>query len=209
MNATQLYRVLCTTPYPGTTITLDGIGCNVRVRATNLHLVYDIDGWKDADGRLIDHNLPHPGEATAQQVHAELRRVIDLMEQDRSIELTEAQAAALTPLVRANRAALGLPTPKQQDMAVSSKPEEHTYVALVALNGTGVWSVGEGVADARMRAADHWRRAVNAPKLSEMEWLATLRAVNLSGDLCAVKALVSALGDVDPFVPVELRGDEP
>lgn len=108
----------------------------------------------------------------------------------------------MSPLVRANRQALGLPP---QATVKPSSTTPCSYVALVALDGSGVWSVGEGLADAEMRAADHWRRAENAPKVSQREWLATLRAVTLSGELVAVRAVVQGLGDVDPFVPVELR----
>lgn len=205
MTANQLYRRLCSDPFPGATVTLDGLGCNVHMRADGVHLLYDIDGWRDADGHTFEHQLPHPGESSAEEVHAELRRVLAVLKEYNaldSIDITSAQEAALSPLVRANRRALGLmpqATVKQSGTALCS------YVALVALDGSGVWSVGEGLADAEMRAADHWRRAENAPKLSQREWLATLRAVTLGGELEAVRAVVRGLGDVDPFVPVELR----
>lgn len=204
MNATQLYTTLCGNPYPGAEITLSGIGCTLLMRPNNLRLVYDYDGWR-VGGRLLHHNLRHPGEATPQEVHAEIRRVLEAAEQfDHlgSIEITNAQAAALSPLVRDG---LGLP-PREQAPPTQPSKATSTYVALIALDGSGVWAVGEGLADAQMRAADHWRRAVNAPKLSEREWLATLQAVTLGGEVKAVRALVKALDDVAPFVPVELRG---
>jgi hypothetical protein len=207
MNATQLYTTLCGNPYPGAEITLSGIGCTLLMRPNNLRLVYDYDGWR-VGARLLHHNLRHPGEATPEEVHAEIRRVLETVEQfDHldSIEITNAQAAALSPLVRDNRRALGLP-PQEQASPTQPGPATSTYVALIALDGSGVWAVGEGLADAQMRAADHWRRAVNAPKLSEREWLATLQTVTLGGEMRAVRALVKALDDVDPFVPIELRG---
>lgn len=205
MTATQLYRRLCSDPFPGATVTLNGLGCNIRIN--DVYLTYDIEGWQTG-GRILEHQLAHPGDADAEQVHAEIRRVLAVLKEYNaldSIGITSAQEAALSPLVRANRRALGL-SPQTTVEQPSTTP--CSYIALVALDGSGVWSVGEGLADAEMRAADHWRRAENAPKLSQREWLATLRAVTLGGELEAVRAVVRGLGDVDPFVPVELRGVE-
>ncbi len=204
MNATQLYTTLCGNPYPGAEITLSGIGCTVLMRPNNLRLVYDYDGWR-VGGRLLHHNLRHPGEATPQEVHAEIRRVLEAVEQfDHldSVGIADARAATPSPLVRDGLGLppLGLAPPTQPSKATP------TYIALIALDGSGVWAVGDGLADAQMRAADHWRRAVNAPKLSEREWLATLQTVTLGGEVRAVRALVKALDDVAPFGPVELRG---
>lgn len=202
MTATQLYRRLCSNPFPGATVTLNGLGCNIRIN--DVYLTYDIEGWQTG-GRVLEHQLLHPGDANAEQVHAEIRRVLAVLKEFNtldSIGITSAQEAVLSPLVRANRRALGLP-PQTTVKQPSTIP--CSYVALVSLDGSGVWSVGEGLADAEMRAADHWRRAENAPKLSQREWLATLRAVTLGGELEAIRAMVKCLGDVDPFVPVELR----
>jgi hypothetical protein len=93
--------------------------------------------------------------------------------------------------------------------------EKRTVFAAVALDGSGVWAIGDTDADARKRALD--RRAFNRdqarsvgmefpPPSTDAEWLGTLAFVSLtlSGTTESLRAIVAALDDVIPWCPADL-----
>jgi hypothetical protein len=81
--------------------------------------------------------------------------------------------------------------------------------AAVALDGSGVWAIGDTEADARKRALDHrgFHRGLGCdmpPPETDAAWLATLALVTLSGTTESLRAIVAALDDVIPWCPADL-----
>ena len=81
--------------------------------------------------------------------------------------------------------------------------------AAVALDGSGVWAIGDTEADARKRALDHrgFHRGLGCdmpPPETDAAWLDALAIVTLSGTTESLRAIVAALDDVIPWCPADL-----
>ena len=92
-------------------------------------------------------------------------------------------------------------------------PPRHIFAA-VALDGSGVWAIGDTEQEARAGAVDHrdyYRDCARSvgddfpPPETDAAWLDTLALVTLSGTTESLRRLVTALGDdVAPWCPQDL-----
>ncbi len=91
--------------------------------------------------------------------------------------------------------------------------EQRTIFAAVALDGSGVWAIGDTEADARADAIDRREylrdcaRSVDLdfpPLETDAAWLDTLAIVTLSGTTESLRAIAAALDDVIPWCPADL-----
>ena len=91
--------------------------------------------------------------------------------------------------------------------------EQRTIYAAVALEGSGVWAIGDSAEEARVGALDHrdyfrdCARSVDddfPPPETDAAWLDTLTLVTLSGTTESLRAIVKEIGDVIPWCPADL-----
>ena len=110
--------------------------------------------------------------------------------------LTDALRAALNPATHASNL-----TPPRR------------IFAAVALDGSGVWAIGDSAEEARAGALDHrdyvrdCARSVYddfPPPETDAAWLDTLALVTLSGTTESLRAIVKALDDAIPWCPADL-----
>ena len=82
--------------------------------------------------------------------------------------------------------------------------------AVVALDGSGVWAIGDSAAEARAGAVDHrdyfrdCARSVDddfPPPETDAAWLDTLTIVTLSGTTESLRALIRSMETGDPVAP--------
>ena len=110
--------------------------------------------------------------------------------------LTDALRAALNPATHASNL-----TPPRR------------IFAAVALDGSGVWAIGDSAEEARAGALDHrdyvrdCARSVYddfPPPETDAAWLDTLALVTLSGTTESLRAIVKEIGDAIPWCPADL-----
>lgn len=77
MTASRMAIVLRQYPYPDAVVTLDGLGCNIRVNG--VHLLYDMT-WQTADGQTVPAEWPtFDSLDDGDRAHAEIRRVLAIV----------------------------------------------------------------------------------------------------------------------------------
>ena len=90
---------------------------------------------------------------------------------------------------------------------------QRTVFAAVALDGSGVWAIGDSAEEARTGAVDrrdHFRDCARMigddfpSSETDAAWLDTLAIVTLSGTTESLRAIVAALDDVIPWCPADL-----
>ena len=87
--------------------------------------------------------------------------------------------------------------------------EQRTIFAAVALDGSGVWAIGDTEADARKSARDRrgFYRGLGCdypPPETDAAWLDTLAIATLSGTTESLRAIVAGIDDVIPWCPADL-----
>lgn len=89
---------------------------------------------------------------------------------------------------------------------------QRTIFAAVALDGSGVWAIGDTEQEARAQALDR-RHNLRDPIIvgddfpsseTDAAWLDTLAIVTLSGTTESLRAIVAAIDDVIPWCPADL-----
>ena len=88
--------------------------------------------------------------------------------------------------------------------------EQRTVYAAVALDGSGVWAIGDSTEEARTSALDRrdnlrdQARSVDCdfpPPETDAAWLDTLTIVTLSGTTESLRALIRSMETGDPVAP--------
>ena len=97
-------------------------------------------------------------------------------------------------------------------IVVTYTPPRRIFAA-VALDGSGVWTIGDSAEEARTSALDRrdnlrdQARSVDddfPPPETDAAWLDTLALVTLSGTTESLRAIVKALDDAIPWCPADL-----
>ena len=97
-------------------------------------------------------------------------------------------------------------------IVVTYTPPRRIFAA-VALDGSGVWAIGDTEQEARTFAAERRLLAREdaqaldldfSPPSTDAAWLDTLAIVTLSGTTESLRAIVAALDDVIPWCPADL-----
>ena len=98
--------------------------------------------------------------------------------------LTDALRAALNPATHASNL-----TPPRR------------IFAAVALDGAGVWAIGDSTEEARSLALGRRRSLYDPPPNVDDEWADTLTIVTLSGTTEGLRALIKSMETGDPVAP--------
>ena len=85
-------------------------------------------------------------------------------------------------------------------IVVTYTPPRRIFAA-VALDGSGVWAIGDSTEEARSLALGRRRSLYDPPPNVDDEWADTLTIVTLSGTTESLRALIKSMETGDPVAP--------